>query len=223
MSWFNIWIRGGVIKIILHYFVEGETERKLIETIKNKYLYSGKIKIINIIQNKILNSILRTLERENVLEGKKLPVYGKGNNVRDWLYVEDHCKGIDLVVINGKLGEVYNIGGFNEEQNINIVKLVIDILRDEIVKNDEYKKVLKTDLENINYDLITYVQDRLGHDMRYAIDPSKIAKDLGWYLETDFETGIRKTVKWYLENQEWVQEVVSGDYQKYYDEMYGGK
>lgn len=137
--------------------------------------------------------------------------------------MEDHCKGIDLVVINGKLGEVYNIGGFNEEQNINIVKLVIDILRDEIVKNDEYKKVLKTDLENINYDLITYVQDRLGHDMRYAIDPSKIAKDFGWYLETDFETGIRKTVKWYLENQEWVQEVASGDYQKYYDEMYGGK
>lgn len=160
---------------------------------------------------------------KNVLEGKKLPVYGKGDNVRDWLYVEDHCKGIDLVVTNGKLGEVYNIGGFNEEQNINIVKLVIDILRDEIAKNDEYKKVLKTDLENINYDLITYVQDRLGHDMRYAIDPSKIAKDLVWYPETDFKTGIRKTVKWYLENQEWVQEVASGDYQKYYNEMYGDK
>ena len=160
---------------------------------------------------------------KNVLEGKKLPVYGKGDNVRDWLYVEDHCKGIDLVVRNGKLGEVYNIGGFNEEQNINIVKLVIDILKDEITANDEYKKVLKTDLSNINYDLITYVQDRLGHDMRYAIDPSKIARKLGWYPETDFETGIRKTVKWYLENQEWVNEVVSGDYQKYYDEMYGGK
>ena len=160
---------------------------------------------------------------KNVLEGKKLPVYGKGDNVRDWLYVEDHCKGIDLVVRNGKLGEVYNIGGFNEEQNINIVKLVIDILKDEITANDEYKKVLKTDLSNINYDLITYVQDRLGHDMRYAIDPSKIARELGWYPETDFETGIRKTVKWYLENQEWVNEVVSGDYQKYYDEMYGGK
>ena len=160
---------------------------------------------------------------KNVLEGKKLPVYGKGDNVRDWLYVEDHCKGIDLVVRNGKLGEVYNIGGFNEEQNINIVKLVIDILKDEITANDEYKKVLKTDLSNVNYNLITYVQDRLGHDMRYAIDPSKIARELGWYPETDFETGIRKTVKWYLENQEWVNEVVSGDYQKYYDEMYGGK
>ena len=160
---------------------------------------------------------------KNVLEGKKLPVYGKGDNVRDWLYVEDHCKGIDLVLREGKEGEIYNIGGFNEEQNINIVKLVIDILKEEITNNDEYKKVLKTDLDNINYNLITYVQDRLGHDMRYAIDPSKIARDLGWYPETDFETGIRKTVKWYLENQEWVNEVISGDYQKYYEEMYGGK
>ena len=160
---------------------------------------------------------------KNVLEGKKLPVYGKGDNVRDWLYVEDHCKGIDLVVRNGKVGEIYNIGGFNEEQNINIVKLVIDILKEEISNNDEYKKVLKTDLESVNYSLITYVQDRLGHDMRYAINPSKIAKELGWYPETDFETGIRKTVKWYLENQDWVNEVASGDYQKYYDEMYGNK
>ena len=160
---------------------------------------------------------------KNVLEGKKLPVYGKGNNVRDWLYVEDHCKGIDLVLRNADIYEIYNIGGFNEEQNINIVKLVIDILRQEIENNDEYKKVLKTDLKNINYDLITYVQDRLGHDMRYAIDPSKIARDLGWYPETDFETGIRKTVKWYLEHQDWVNEVVSGDYQKYYEEMYENK
>ena len=160
---------------------------------------------------------------KNVLEGKKLPVYGKGDNVRDWLYVEDHCKGIDLVLRNADIYEIYNIGGFNEEQNINIVKLVIDILRKEIENNDEYKKVLKTDLKNINYDLITYVQDRLGHDMRYAIDPSKIARDLGWYPETDFETGIRKTVKWYLEHQDWVNEVVSGDYQKYYEEMYGNK
>ena len=160
---------------------------------------------------------------KNVLEGKKLPVYGKGDNVRDWLYVEDHCKGIDLVLRNADIYEIYNIGGFNEEQNINIVKLVIDILREEIENNDEYKKVLKTDLQNINYDLITYVQDRLGHDMRYAIDPSKIARDLGWYPETDFETGIRKTVKWYLEHQDWVNEVISGDYQKYYEEMYGNK
>ena len=160
---------------------------------------------------------------KNVLEGKKLPVYGKGDNVRDWLYVEDHCKGIDLVLRNADIYEIYNIGGFNEEQNINIVKLVIDILKEEIENSDEYKKVLKTDLQNINYDLITYVQDRLGHDMRYAIDPSKIARDLGWYPETDFETGIRKTVKWYLEHQDWVNEVVSGDYQKYYEEMYRNK
>ena len=160
---------------------------------------------------------------KNVLEGKKLPVYGKGDNVRDWLYVEDHCKGIDLVLRNADIYEIYNIGGFNEEQNINIVKLVIDILKEEIENNDEYKKVLKTDLQNINYDLITYVQDRLGHDMRYAIDPSKIVRDLGWYPETDFETGIRKTVKWYLKHQDWVNEVVSGDYQKYYKEMYENK
>ena len=157
---------------------------------------------------------------KNVLEGKNLPVYGKGENVRDWLYVEDHCKGIDIVVNSGKIGEVYNIGGFNEEQNINIVKLIIDIIREELEASEEYRKVLRTDIKNINYDLITYVQDRLGHDMRYAIDPSKIARELGWYPETDFKTGIRKTVRWYLENQQWVNEVI---YQKYYDEMYGGK
>ena len=125
---------------------------------------------------------------KNILEGKKLPVYGKGDNVRDLLYVEDHCKRIDLVLREAKVGEIYNIGGFSEEKNINIVKLVIDILKEEITNNGEYKKVLKTDLSNINYDLITYVQDRLGHDMRYAIEPSKTAKDLGWYPETDFET-----------------------------------
>lgn len=160
---------------------------------------------------------------KNVLEGKKLPVYGKGENVRDWLYVEDHCKGIDIVVNRGKTGEVYNIGGFNEEQNINIVKLIIDIIKEELEASEEYWKALKTDIENISYNLIAYVQDRLGHDMRYAIDPSKIARELGWYPETDFKTGIRKTVRWYLENQEWVNEVISGDYQKYYDEMYGGR
>ncbi len=160
---------------------------------------------------------------KNVLEGKNLPVYGKGENVRDWLYVEDHCKGIDIVVNSEKIGEVYNIGGFNEEQNINIVKLIIDIIREELEASEEYRKMLRTDIENINYDLITYVQDRLGHDMRYAIDPSKIARELGWYPETDFKTGIRKTVRWYLENQEWVKEVISGDYQKYYDKMYGGR
>ena len=160
---------------------------------------------------------------KNILEGRKLPVYGKGDNVRDWIFVEDNCKGIDLVLREAKPREIYNIGSFNEEKNINIVKLVIDILKEEIIKNDEYKKILKTDISNINYDLITYVQDRLGHDIRYAINPSKIVKDLGWYPETDFETGIRKTIKWYLENQDWVNEVASGDYQQYYERMYGNR
>lgn len=161
---------------------------------------------------------------KNVLEGKKLPVYGKGDNVRDWLYVEDHAKAIDMVVSKGICGEVYNVGGFNEEQNISIVKLIIDSLKEEIVKegkiDEKYSSFVKIAPEEINYDLITYVKDRLGHDMRYAIDPSKIASELGWYPETPFSEGIKKTVKWYLENQEWVNEVTSGDYQKYYESMY---
>lgn len=160
---------------------------------------------------------------KNILEGKKLPVYGKGDNVRDWLYVEDHAKGIDMVISNGKNHQVYNIGGFNEEENINIVKKTIDTILKIMTEEPQYRKVLKTNIENINYGLISYVGDRLGHDARYAIDPTKIVKELGWYPETSFEIGIEKTIKWYLNNQEWVDAVASGEYQKYYQEMYSKK
>lgn len=166
---------------------------------------------------------------KNILEGKQLPVYGDGKNVRDWLYVEDHCKAIDLVVCKGKAGEVYNVGGHNEKQNIEIVKITISTIRDIMTQNPEYRKALKkkeTDekgeirIDWINESLITFVKDRLGHDQRYAIDPTKITRELGWYPETTFEVGIIKTIKWYLENQSWVDEVTSGDYQKYYEQMY---
>lgn len=157
---------------------------------------------------------------KNTLEGNKLPVYGDGKNVRDWLYVEDHAKAIDAVLDKGSLGEVYNVGGFNEEENINIVKLIIDTICKIMNEEPKYQKLLKTDIENINYGLITYVKDRLGHDIRYAIDPTKIATELGWYPETPFETGIEKTVRWYLDHQDWVEEIVSGDYQEYYNRMY---
>ena len=157
---------------------------------------------------------------KNILEGKKLPVYGKGENVRDWLYVEDHAKAIDMVLNSGREGEVYNIGGFNEETNINIVKLTIDTIARLMQEEPSYRSALKVPVEMINYDLITYVGDRLGHDMRYAIDPSKTARELGWYPETPFTEGIEKTIRWNLENQKWVEEVASGDYQKYYEQMY---
>ena len=160
---------------------------------------------------------------KNILEGKKLPVYGKGLNVRDWLYVEDHCKGIDMVLRNGKIGEVYNIGGFNEESNINIVKEVIAIIAKIMKEEPKYQNLLKCKLEDINEGLITYVTDRPGHDMRYAIDPTKIATELGWYPETPFTIGIEKTVRWNLDNQDWVNSVTSGDYQKYYEQMYGNR
>lgn len=142
---------------------------------------------------------------KNILEGKSLPVYGDGSNVRDWLYVRDHNKAVDMVINSGRLGEVYNIGGFNEEKNINIVKLTIDTIAKIMKEEPEYRKVLKTNIENINYSLITYVQDRLGHDARYAIAPTKIATELGWYPETPFDKGIEKTIRWYLDNQEWVE------------------
>ncbi|MHD0317764.1 dTDP-glucose 4,6-dehydratase [Fusobacterium sp. THCT1E2] len=138
---------------------------------------------------------------KNILEGKKLPVYGDGSNVRDWLYVKDHNKAVDMVINNGRLGEVYNIGGFNEEKNINIVKLTIDTITKIMKEEPEYRKALKTEIENISYELISYVQDRLGHDARYAIDPEKIVTELGWYPETSFDEGIEKTIRWYLDNE----------------------
>lgn len=168
----------------------------------------------------------------NILEGKSLPVYGKGENVRDWLYVEDHCKAIDMVVREGRDGEVYNVGGHNEMKNIDIVRLTIKTIHDMMAENESLRSVLKKQVKDekgdisidwINDDLITYVTDRLGHDQRYAIDPSKIKAELGWYPETKFADGIVKTIKWNLENQQWIAEVTSGDYQKYYDMMYGNR
>ncbi len=165
----------------------------------------------------------------NILEGKQLPVYGDGSNVRDWLYVEDHCKAIDLVVREGKDGEVYNVGGHNEKTNIEIVKLTIRTIRQLMEENPAYRQVLRKrvpgpdgqpSIDWINESLITFVADRLGHDQRYAIDPTKIKEELGWYPETCFEVGIVKTIRWYLEHQDWVREVTSGDYQNYYERMY---
>lgn len=166
---------------------------------------------------------------KNILEGKQLPVYGDGSNVRDWLYVEDHCKAIDMVVRNGRPGQVYNVGGHNEKKNIDIVRLTISTIHRLMTEQPEYRKVLKKleigadglpSIEWINDDLITYVKDRLGHDQRYAIDPTKIKNELGWYPETSFEVGIVKTIEWYLTHQEWVDEVTSGEYQHYYERMY---
>ncbi|MCD7977353.1 MAG: dTDP-glucose 4,6-dehydratase [Tannerellaceae bacterium] len=169
---------------------------------------------------------------KNILEGKSLPVYGDGTNVRDWLYVEDHCKAIDIVIRKGKNGEVYNVGGHNEKQNIEIVKLTIQTIRNILTDSPELRQVLKRkeidgngeiSIEWMNDDLITYVKDRLGHDQRYAIDPTKISTELGWTPETKFETGIVKTIHWYLNNQEWVEDILGGDYTKYYEEMYSGR
>lgn len=167
---------------------------------------------------------------KNVLEGRQLPVYGDGSNVRDWLYVEDHCKAIDLVVTKGTDGEVYNVGGHNEKTNLEIVRLTIATIRRLMTEYPAYRKVLKKkvtdengelDISWINDDLISFVKDRLGHDQRYAIDPSKIKAELGWYPETAFESGIVKTIEWYFDNQAWVEQVTSGDYQDYYKNMYG--
>lgn len=156
----------------------------------------------------------------NILQGRKLPVYGKGENVRDWLYVEDHARAIDLVLHCGRLGEVYNIGGFNEMSNIEIVRLVIATMRRLLSENPQYAALAKIAPEQIDDSLIEYVTDRPGHDMRYAIDPRKIATELGWIPETPFTVGIEKTIRWNLDNRPWVESVTSGAYQNYYQEMY---
>lgn len=145
----------------------------------------------------------------NIRHRKPLPVYGKGENVRDWLYVEDHAHAIDLIFHKGKIAETYNIGGFNEWKNIDIIKVVIKTV-DRLLGNPE----------GYSLDLITYVTDRKGHDMRYAIDSRKLQQELGWEPSLQFEEGIEKTVRWYLDNQEWLDNVTSGDYQQYYESTY---
>ena len=149
----------------------------------------------------------------NALSGKKLPVYGDGKNVRDWLYVEDHAKAIDMVQEQGVLGERYNIGGHNEKQNIEIIKIILETLNEMLPDTDPRKA-------HINEELITYVADRKGHDRRYAIAPDKIKAAVGWVPDTMFKDGIKLTIKWYFEHEDWMKNVTSGDYQKYYAEMY---
>ena len=140
----------------------------------------------------------------NALADKPLPVYGTGENVRDWLYVEDHCRAIDMIIHDGNVGEIYNIGGHNERTNLEVVKTIL-------------KQLGKPE------SLITFVGDRKGHDLRYAIDPAKILGELGWLPETKFDDGIRQTIDWYLQNKEWWQNIMSGEYQEYYDRMYGDR
>ena len=152
----------------------------------------------------------------NALQGKKLPVYGDGKNVRDWLFVEDHAKAIDMVQEQGRLFETYNVGGHNEKQNIEIINIIIDTLQ-EMLPADDPRRAL------VSKDLITYVEERKGHDRRYAIAPDKIKAEIGWYPETDFATGIKKTIAWFFEHEVWMKNVTSGDYQKYYDDMYANK
>lgn len=145
----------------------------------------------------------------NIRHRRPLPVYGRGENVRDWLYVGDHARAIDLIFHKGRIAETYNIGGFNEWKNIDLIKVIIKTV-DRILGNPEGQSL----------DLITYVTDRAGHDLRYAIDSSKLQKELGWEPSLQFEEGIEKTVRWYLDNQEWMDRVTSGEYEKYYEEMY---
>lgn len=148
----------------------------------------------------------------NIRHGKSLPVYGKGENVRDWLYVVDHARAIDTIFHNGKIADTYNIGGFNEWKNIDLIKVIIKTV-DKLLGNPE----------GASENLVTYVTDRAGHDLRYAIDSSKLKRELGWEPSLQFEEGIGKTVQWYLDNQQWMDNITSGEYEKYYNEMYKGQ
>ena len=171
----------------------------------------------------------------NIRNRKPLPVYGKGENVRDWLYVEDHARAIDMIFHNGKIAETYNIGGFNEWKNIDLIKVMIktvDIALGRVALSDEQRAMSCSQLTAQSslpdsafpdLDLITYVTDRAGHDMRYAIDSTKLQKEFGWEPSLQFEEGIEKTVRWYLDNQQWLDNITSGDYEKYYEEMYEEK
>lgn len=163
----------------------------------------------------------------NILNHKQLPVYGKGDNIRDWLYVEDHCKAIDLVVSKAPDGSIYNVGGHNEMKNIDIVKLIIKTVRDIMETEPHYRSLLndkdRDDLSWIDDSLISFVADRLGHDQRYGIDPTKIKRELGWSPETTFAEGIVKTIRWYLNNPQWTEAVTGTDYQTYYDKMYNAR
>ena len=172
------------------------------------------------------------LQIHNILQGKKHPVYGKGENIRDWLYVEDHCKAVDMVINSGEEGKIYNVGGHNERQNIQIVRSVIQTIRQIMQEEPAYRSLIKKpvcdaegniDIDWINEDLITFVKDRLGHDQRYGIDPTRIKEDLGWFHETPFEEGIVKNIRWYLDNHSWVEAVSGENYQQYYEQMYGKK
>jgi dTDP-glucose 4,6-dehydratase len=147
----------------------------------------------------------------NIKNSKALPVYGTGENVRDWLWVEDHARAIDTIFHEGKLGETYNIGGWNEWTNIDLVRKMCQIMDKKLGRE-----------KGTNEKLITFVTDRAGHDMRYAIDANKIKNELGWIPSLDFEKGLEKTIDWYLENEDWINNVTSGDYQKYYTEHYSG-
>ena len=169
---------------------------------------------------------------KNVLEGKTIPVYGDGSNVRDWIHVEDHCRAIDLIIHQGRIGEVYNIGGNSERKNIHIVEMIIKMIYEMIMINPDYRLLPKkqvTDLNGqlsfdwINTKLIAFVTDRLGHDQRYAVDSGKIKNELGWTPNKNFESGLCDTIRWYFDNQSWVEQIVTGDYVNYYERMYTGR